>query len=123
MRCFFMSISFLGINESIVTFKTQGNISKGDLVSVASDGTVKKADDGASFIGICTSSNATLTAVQIAGFATIPVTNTTQLTYGRQSFVSSDKATLKLSTASDKNPIPLQVISIDKTNACVGVFL
>ena len=118
-----MNISFNGINESIVTFLSQGEIKPGCLVSPTSDNTVKQSDTNSSFIGLCISNKSGLAAVQISGFATIKIKTMGSTTYGRQYFVADDDGSLKLSEASNGSAVPLNVVSIDKTNSTVDVFL
>lgn len=118
-----MNISFDGINESIVTFNSQGEIKPGALVSVVDNATVKQASADESFIGICVSNKNDVAAVQISGFATIKIKNIGETKYGRQFFVSDDDGTLKLDKSSNPLAVPLNVISIDKSSSTLDVFL
>ena len=118
-----MNISFDGINESIVTFNSQGEIKPGALVSVVVDSTVKQAAADESFIGICVSNKNGIAAVQISGFATIKIKNPGETKYGRQFFISDDDGTLKLDKSSNPLAVPLNVISIDKSSSTLDVFL
>ena len=118
-----MNTSFNGINESIVTFNTQGNIEPGCLVSVVSDNTVKQADENSNFIGLCISSKCGIAANKISGFATIKIKNIESTTYGRQYFVSDNDSSLKLSENSNSVAVPLNVVAIDKVNSTIDVFL
>jgi len=118
-----MNISFDGINESIVTFKTDTNIEPGKLVSVVCNDTVKQSTVNNSFIGVCISCKNNLAAIQIGGFATIKMNTVESLEYGRNFFVSDDDASLKLAENTNSAAIPLNVVSIDKDTYTIGVFL
>lgn len=118
-----MNISFNGINESIVTFKAQGDMKPGDLVSVCSDDTVKKAAANTNFIGVCISCKSGLAAVQISGFASIRVKELKAVTFGLQYFVADDDGSLKSTETANPASVPLNVVSIDKTTSSIGAFL
>ncbi len=118
-----MSVSFNGINSTIVTFMASGDIAVGDLVSVCENSTVKKSGDNEPFIGICTSVQNDLVAVQISGFATIKINSTENVKYGLQNFVSDENSSLKIGKNEETGAIPLNVISIDATESTVSVFL
>ena len=118
-----MNVSFDGINSTIVTFMASGKIAVGDLVNVCENSTVKKCSDNEPFIGICTSVQNDLVAVQISGFATIKINSTEDVKYGLQNFVSDENSSLKICKSEEAIAIPLNVISIDATESTVSVFL
>ncbi len=118
-----MNISFEGINESVVTFLTEEKIEPGSLVTVVKDNTVKLASEDENFIGVCVSCQGSVAAIKISGFEEIKIKNTDSLKYGLQYFVSDVNGLLKLSEVTNPSAVPLYVISIDKTNAILGVLM
>ena len=67
-----MSVSFKGINEQVVTFRTEEELAPGTLVTVSDNGTVSPCAASGKIVGVVVSCRESLAAVQIAGFVTLP---------------------------------------------------
>ena len=67
-----MSVSFKGINEQVVTFKTEEELAVGTLVTVSDNGTVGPCAANGKIVGVVVSSRESIAAVQISGFVTLP---------------------------------------------------
>lgn len=67
-----MSVSFKGINEQVVTFKTEEELAVGTLVTVSDNGTVSPCAANGKIVGVVVSSRESIAAVQISGFVTLP---------------------------------------------------
>lgn len=67
-----MSVSFKGINEQVVTFKTEEELAVGTLVTVSDNGTVCPCAANGKIVGVVVSSRESIAAVQISGFVTLP---------------------------------------------------
>lgn len=67
-----MSVSFKGINEQVVTFKTEDELTPGTLVTVSDNGTVSPCAANGKIVGVVVSCRENLAAVQISGYVTLP---------------------------------------------------
>lgn len=66
-----MNISFEGFNEGLLTFAAQENVQAGDLVCIAEDGTVAKAELGQMVAGVVRSVRGGFAGVQLCGYASV----------------------------------------------------
>lgn len=71
-----MSVSFKGINDQVITFKTQEELAAGTLVTVCDNGTVAACSASEKIVGVVVSCRANLAAVQVAGYVTVPYSGT-----------------------------------------------
>ena len=67
-----MSVSFKGINEHVVTFRTEEDLAAGTLVTVSDNGTVSPCAANGKIVGVVISCRENLAAVQISGYITLP---------------------------------------------------
>ena len=67
-----MSVSFKGINEQIVTFRTEEELTAGTLVTISANGTVSPCAANGKIVGVVVSCRENLAAVQISGYVTLP---------------------------------------------------
>ena len=67
-----MSVSFKGINEQVVTFRTDEELAAGTLVTVSDNGTVSACPANGKIVGVVVSCRGNLAAVQISGYITLP---------------------------------------------------
>lgn len=72
-----MSISFGGVGELCVTFKTDGSVTKGCPVKMSGNDTVAACADGNRFIGVAIdAAEDGYATVQLAGFVTMSYSGT-----------------------------------------------
>lgn len=69
-----MDINFNGFNEQVLTFMADDLVTEGCLVSLSESGTVTKASDDDSFIGVCLNVKDNYAAVQVEGYVEIDLT-------------------------------------------------
>ena len=69
-----MAVSFQGLQETCVTFKTEGVVETGDIVKMYANGTVKLCDLGDQIVGVVKSARAGYASVQIHGAVTLSYT-------------------------------------------------
>ena len=109
-----MAVSFSGINENYVTFKVNGEVNSGDLVTMHSNDTVKACANGDSIVGVARSVRNGYASVQITGVVTIKyVTNAPGLGIRPMEAHASDEAVIS------QTGRRLLVVSQDQAN---GVF-
>ncbi len=88
-----MSVSFNTIGEVTATFKINGNLANGDLVTINTDGTVEKAATTEEIIGVCVSTNGVYAGIQIKGGVKVKADST--LTTGYKALTVSADNTVK----------------------------
>ena len=76
-----MNIGFNGFCENTVTFEADLTVEKGTLVKLIDDNTVGACEDGDKVVGICVNVREGYAAVQIKGYAEIPVESAVNVGY------------------------------------------
>lgn len=76
-----MDINFSGYKENVLTFQYTGALAPGDLVVMASSGTVEKAAEGDTFIGVCANTRDGYAAVQLSGYTEAKKNGTVNVGY------------------------------------------
>ena len=69
-----MDINFNGFNEKVLTFLADDLVTEGCLVTMSESGTVTKASDNDSFIGVCMNVRDGYAAVQVEGYVEADLT-------------------------------------------------
>ncbi|MBQ2688125.1 MAG: hypothetical protein IJF52_05815 [Clostridia bacterium] len=86
-----MNIGFNGFCENTVTFEADSTVEKGTLVKLIDDNTVGACTEGDKVVGVCVNVREGYAAVQIKGYAEIPVEGAVNVGY--QTFsAASDKS-------------------------------
>ena len=80
-------ISYAGFNTGVLTFRYEGLVDTGDLVTMYDSSTVRRANENEIFIGKVVAVDSEFAAVQIAGY--VECEAETELQVGRVKLVSS----------------------------------
>ncbi len=107
-----------GYDRKEVTLNALFNVSKGRPVTISSDFTVRNADDGEVFAGICTNTGNGSASVQLKGFVKLSFTGEAP-SYGYCKLVSDGMGAVKAS-ADGREAL---VVSVDKTAMVCGIIL
>lgn len=76
-----MNIGFNGFCENTVTFEADSTVAKGSLVKLIDDNTVAACEAGDKVCGICVNVREGYAAVQLYGYAEIPVEGVVSVGY------------------------------------------
>ncbi len=114
-----MSISFTGINEQVITFKTETVLEAGTLVKISSNGTVSACAANDKIAGVVLFCRDRLAAVQISGFAPLPYTGTAPA-LGYSKICAASATAIK---ADSTNGRELMVLEADTAEAVAGIML
>ena len=117
-----MKVSFLGLGEVTATFghEEEEKVTAGKLVKLSSQGIVAPCVDKDSFIGVCTGEDGDCVAIQLRGYADIPMADTGGPTaVGFQKLSSDANGKIKADTAGRE----YLVLALDNTNKTVGILL
>lgn len=91
-----MNIGFNGFCENAVTFEADATVEKGSLVKLIDDNTVAACESGDKVVGVCVNVREGYAAVQIKGYAEIPVEGTVNVGY--QSISAASDTCVKADT-------------------------
>jgi len=80
-------LSYAGFNESVLTFRYEGMVDPGDLVTMYDSSTVCRAGENETFIGKVIATDSDFAAVQVAGY--VECEADTELRVGRVKLVSN----------------------------------
>ena len=80
-------LSYSGFNESVLTFRYEGMVDPGDLVTMYDSSTVRRAGENETFIGKVIATDSDFAAVQVAGY--VECEADTELRVGRVKLVSN----------------------------------
>lgn len=115
-----MSISFGGVGELCVTFKTNGSVTKGCPVKMSANDTVAACADGDRMIGVAIDvSNDGYATVQLAGFVTMSYTGTAP-TVGYAALVANGNGGLKTVSTGGGEYL---VLDVDASANTVGFII
>ena len=114
-----MNVSFGGIGEIAATFKTSGTVNKGNLVKMASGGTVAACAEDDRFCGVALSVAADgFATVQLRGFARVGYTGTAPTVgYAKLLAGAANKV------AADDDGDEYLVIEVDTSASTVGIYM
>ena len=112
-----MSVSFRGIGENVVTFKTATAVA-GKPVTLSANDTVAKSADDDVFCGVCIKVEDGYAAVQLAGYVELPYTGDTAPTVGYCTLLA-DGTGIK----ADEDGRSILVINVDTTAKTAGIIL
>ncbi len=107
-----------GYNRKEVTLNALFNVSKGRPVTISSDFTVKNADSGEVFAGICTNTENGSASVQLEGFVNVSFTGEAPA-YGYSKLVSDGTGGVKVS-ADGREAL---VVSVNTAAMTCGIIL
>jgi hypothetical protein len=113
-----MSIAFNGIGEVMATFLTQGEVTGGIPVKLASNATVTPCTSGEAFLGIALEPRDGAAAVQIGGFVTVPYTGTAPKV-GRVTLAADGSGGVTVSSGG----VSLPVVSVDTIAQTAVIYL
>lgn len=114
-----MSISFTGINEQVITFKTETELEAGTLVKISANGTVSACAANDKIAGVVLFCRDKLAAVQVSGFAALPYTGTAP-TLGYAKLCAASATQIK---ADSTNGRELMVLEADTNEKIAGFML
>ena len=63
-----MKVSFEGVGEQVLSFNKASGVTKGALVKMSANSTVKACDAGDRFMGVCIASGDAFAEVKTAGY-------------------------------------------------------
>jgi len=112
-----MSISFKGLGENVITFKTSTAVA-GQPVTVSANDTVSKSAAGDSFCGVAVSVVDGCAAVQTNGFVELPYSGTAP-TVGYATLVANGSGGIKTNTTGRN----LLVVNVNTTKSTAVVML
>ena len=114
-----MSVSFKGINEQVVTFRTEQELAAGTLVTVSANGTVSACAANSKIVGVVVSSRENLAAVQISGFATLPYSGSAPA-LGVTAIAAASDTKIKADSTNGKL---VTVLEVDTAALTAGILL
>ncbi len=114
-----MSISFTGINEQVITFKTASELASGTLVKISDNGTVTACSSGDKIAGVVLFCRDNLAAVQTGGFVSLPYSSTAPA-LGFTAIAAASATEVKADSANGRQ---LLVIETDSTSTTAGIML
>ena len=106
------------IGDVTATFRINGTVKVGDLVTMAENSTVKAATADAQVIGVCVSKNGDYAGVQIRGGVTVACSDST-LTVGYHPLKAAADNKIALGTAGAEH----LVVAVDTTAQTAMVIL
>lgn len=112
--------SYAGFNTGVLTFRYEGVVEPGDLVTMYDSSTVRRAGENETFIGKVITADCDFVAVQIAGY--IECEADTELQVGRVKLVSNGYDRVLESDGGIETWIITSVINDDGENI-VGFLL
>ena len=71
-----MKVSFEGVGEQVLSFNKASGVTKGALVKMSANSTVKACDAGDRFMGICIASGDAFAEVKTAGYVELGYSGT-----------------------------------------------
>lgn len=92
-------ISFEGIGELAATFAAEDGVKPGQVVKLSGNGTVAPCGDGEAFCGVALSCGDGFAAVQLRGFARLPMKTAAQA--GRRALVADGAGGVKEGSAGE----------------------
>ncbi len=92
-----MNIGFNGFCDNTVTFEADATVVKGSLVKLIDDNTVAACESGDKVVGVCVNVREGYAAVQIKGYAEIPVEGAVNVGY--QTLSAADTVAFKADDA------------------------
>ncbi len=107
-----------GYGRKEVTLKALYNVSKGVTVSASADYTVKKAEDGEKFMGVCTHADNYAASVLLKGFVKVPYSGTAP-SYGYNKLSADGNGGVK----TDTDGREILVICVDTESSVCGIIL
>lgn len=113
-----MSVSFKGIGENVVTFKTSTAVA-GKPVTMSANDTVAVSAKDDLFCGVCISVEDGYAAVQTSGYVELPYTGTTAPSVGYCTLVADGTSGVVV----DEDGRALLVINVDTTAKKVGFMM
>ncbi len=117
-----MNVSFEGVNEQVLSFKSaSGNSAavKGKFAAMSANFTVAVADEDDIFVGMCIKSADGFADVMTHGYVECKYTGTTAPTVGYNLLVCSDDDTVEVAEAGRE----VLVLKVDSTNSIVGFIM
>lgn len=115
-----MSIAFHGIENTVVTFRTE-QVTAGYPAAVSANGAVADAADGAAPAGIALNQRGSFAAVQIRGFAQTTYSGTAP-SLGWNSLVADGGGGLRVAGSGETGKSCL-VVEVNTAENKLGVFL
>ena len=113
-----MSISYKGILENVVTFKTETTLQEGDLVKISANDTVAKCTDGDLVDGIVVNVGDGIVSVQVRGFMTVKIASA--LTLGYTNIEASGSNVVETAETGGR---PCTVINYSTTSGTAEILL
>ena len=71
-----MKVSFEGVGEQVLSFNKASGVTKGALVKMSANSTVKACDAGDRFMGVCIASGDAFAEVKTAGYVELGYSGT-----------------------------------------------
>ena len=112
-----MSISFKGLGENVITFKTTNAVA-GEPVTISANERVTKSTSGETFCGVAVSVSEDYAAVQISGFVELPYSGTAP-TVGYNTFVANGNGGVRTNTTGRT----LLVVNVNSSTSKVVAML
>ncbi len=114
-----MSISFGGVGELCVTFKTDGSVTKGCPVKMSTSSTVAACADGNRFIGVAVDvSDDGYAIVQLAGYMVMNYTGTAP-SVGHANLVANSTGGVKTASGGGE----CLILDVDTSDNTVGFII
>lgn len=107
-----------GYNRKEVTLRAVTDVSKGNTVAAASDYTVKTAEDGEKFMGVCTHTADISASVLLSGFVKVSYTGEAP-TYGYNKLAGNGSGGVK----KDADGREILVVCVDTASSTCGIIL
>lgn len=116
-----MSVSFGGIGELAVTFKTSGTVKKGDPVKIAENGAVATCSAADRFCGVALDVAADgYATIQLEGYVTMTYSGSGAPTLGYCKLEAAADSTVAVSTGAGGEYL---VVDVDTTAKTVGFYM
>lgn len=114
-----MAVSFKGIGERVLSFKTASAINAGSLVKMSANGTVAACAENDKFIGVVLSCRNNIAAVQIGGYVKVGYSGTAP-TVGYNQLCAKSGTAVEVDAANGR---ALLVLDVDTTASTAGILL
>ena len=115
-----MKVSFEGVGEQVLSFNKASGVTKGALVKMSANSTVKACDAGDRFMGVCIASGDAFAEVKTAGYVELGYSGTAPAV--GYATLAADAAAGKVKTVTSGGAQYL-VIKVDPAAGTVGFIM
>ena len=115
-----MKVSFEGVGEQVLSFNKASGVTKGALVKMSVNSTVKACDAGDRFMGVCIASGDAFAEVKTAGYVELGYSGTAPAV--GYATLAADDAAGKVKTVTSGGAQYL-VIKVDAAAGTVGFIM